>query len=148
MTQGCAASASHFSHANLASSAPLLCLLCGRAPPSPGFTHYSLALYSKPSPTGSGGSLTDLSLLVFASLFISSFQRDPSRPYKTLLPQVLCASTVGLFHSLIPCRNQLPKLLSYLTAMKPRPTQAIFPGLPPAHTSSSKTTIGFLLSPS
>lgn len=45
--------------------------------------------------------------------FIISELRDPSRPYKTPFPQVLCAPTVGLFPSLIPCRNQLPELLSY-----------------------------------
>lgn len=144
LTQGCAAaSASRFSRANL------LWLLCRRAPPSPGFTRYSLplSLFESFPDRQRWQTCTDLSLLLLARLLISLSQNLPelAKPHflNSSVPPLLAYSTPSF-----PAETSSLNSSSYLTATNPRPIQAIFPGLPPAHDPSSRTTIGFLRSPS
>lgn len=117
--------------ANLAPSAPLLWFLCLRAPPRPGFTRCSLALYWNPSSAGSGGRPTDL---LFARLLISSSQNLPdlTKPHflKSSVPPLLDIPLPQF-----PAETSSLNSLCHLTATSLRPTQAISPGLPPAHAS-------------
>lgn len=71
---------------------------------------------------------------------------DPSKPYRIPLSQGLWAFTLLAYSDpTFPAETNALNLC-YLTATNPRHTQAIFLGLPPAHSSYSRTT-GFLLSP-
>lgn len=71
---------------------------------------------------------------------------DPSKSYRTPLSQGLWAFTLlACSDPSFPAETNALNLC-YFTATNPRPTQAIFLGLPPVHSSSSRTT-GFLLSP-
>lgn len=71
---------------------------------------------------------------------------DPSKPYRIPLSQGLWAFTLLAYSDpTFPVETNALNLC-YLTATNPRHTQAIFLGLPPVHSSYSRTT-GFLLSP-
>lgn len=71
---------------------------------------------------------------------------DPSKSYRTPLSQGLWAFTLlASSDPTFPAETNALNLC-YLTTTNPRPTEAIFRGLPPAHSSYSRTT-GFLLSP-
>lgn len=131
--------------ANLAPSAPLLWFLCLRAPPRPGFTRCSLALYWNPSSAGSGGRPTDL---LFARLLISSSQNLPdlTKPHflKSSVPPLL---DIPLAPS-IPCRNQFPKFLMPLDSHKPQAHTSYFPRFAPSPRLTPGLLLDFLRSPS
>lgn len=120
---GCAVSASAepaWPHQRPPPPSPLhLVTLYYRTLPNPGLTLYFLAFF-----------FFFLILLPLQVVEAVLLQIDPSsaftspphnlfRSLQTTLPQVLCAFTLGLFQSLIPYRNQLPKV-SLLNSYKPQ----------------------------
>lgn len=133
-----AASASHFSLANLAPSAP---------PPSSGFFASELphALDSHAIPWLFIGILPLQAAVADLQIcFLPGSSFHHLRTFQTL-QNPICSSPLCLhcwiFLSLIPCRNQLPKFLMPLDSHKPQAHTSYFPRFAP----SPRLTPGLLL---